>query len=202
MSTNRELRSVSGRSPAPSGAQPRARLRKPFRLSRDTYAAGHCFSVTIVVGDRKPTFVQPGRADAALDCLRQSVARYSAEVYAYCLMPDHLHLLARTPAGIRFDEFIRHFKQLTGFRLPREGTAKWVWQPSYYDHAVRREEDLGEVADYIWSNPVRAGLVQEATEYPFSGSMGALDAPDAPEGAGLRSDATPLPRSSRKETHS
>jgi putative transposase len=164
-------------------------VRKPFRLSPEVYSSGHCFSVTIVTSDRRPIFASASRATKAIACLRESAARFNAEIYAFCFMPDHLHLLARTPEGVRFDEFGRHFKQLSGFRLPREPGTVRVWQPSYYDHALRPEEALVEVASYIWDNPVRAGLVEEAGQYPFSGSIQASEAPDGPEGPGLRAQS-------------
>jgi putative transposase len=178
-------RSPAPRSPAPSGASPRLPLRKPFRLTAEVYRAGHCFSVTIVTSDRRQIFLNQATAARAIDCLSESASRYHVEVYAYCFMPDHFHLLARTPEGIRFDEFIRHFKQLTGFRLPQEPGTTRVWQPSYFDHALRREEDLEASARYILDNPVRSGLVEDAADYPFTGSFVWNLALDAPEGAVL-----------------
>ena len=99
------------------------------------------------------------------------------------------------------DEFVRHFKQLSGFRLPREPGTVRVWQPSYFDHALRREEDLEAVGNYILNNPVREGLVAEAGDYPFAGSFEWNLTPNEPEGSGLRIGATPSPNNSRKETH-
>ncbi|MBN2380988.1 hypothetical protein JXM67_14415 [candidate division WOR-3 bacterium] len=44
-----------------------------------------------------------------------------------------------------------------------------MWQRGYYDHILRKEEDLEIVANYIWGNPVRKGLAETIEEYPFSG---------------------------------
>jgi len=46
-----------------------------------------------------------------------------------------------------------------------------LWQPSFYDHVLRNDEDLPAVARYILNNPVRKGLVDHYTEYVFSGSL-------------------------------
>ncbi len=62
------------------------------------------------------------------------------------------------------------FKQRTGFAF-RDANPPLLWQKSYYDHVIRREEDIAVVARYIIGNPVRARLVKSATEYPFSGSF-------------------------------
>jgi REP element-mobilizing transposase RayT len=83
-------------------------------------------------------------------------------------MPDHLHLLVSGQDNSSLTDFVRHFKQLSGHQYKREYGAQ-LWQISYYDHVLRKEEDLLALARYIWDNPVRAGLVQDRSEYAFSG---------------------------------
>jgi len=48
--------------------------------------------------------------------------------------------------------------------LVREGP---VWQRGYYDHAVRRDEDLRRLARYMITNPLRTGLVEKVGDYPL-----------------------------------
>jgi REP element-mobilizing transposase RayT len=48
--------------------------------------------------------------------------------------------------------------------LQRQGS---LWQAQYFEHAVRRDEDLNEIVLYMLNNPVRAGLVQDFHDYPF-----------------------------------
>jgi len=62
------------------------------------------------------------------------------------------------------------FKQRTGYAF-RQTNQPLRWQKSYYDHVLRREEDIAVVARYIIGNPVRARLVKGAGEYPFFGSF-------------------------------
>jgi hypothetical protein len=45
-----------------------------------------------------------------------------------------------------------------------------MWQASFFDRALRKHEDLETVARYIFNNPVEAGLVQRAADYPFTGA--------------------------------
>jgi REP element-mobilizing transposase RayT len=49
-----------------------------------------------------------------------------------------------------------------------EGFTGMVWQRSFYDHPLRKDEDLLKVAEYIIYNPVRKGLVEDWRDYPFS----------------------------------
>ncbi|MGA9470718.1 MAG: transposase, partial [Candidatus Macondimonas sp.] len=41
-----------------------------------------------------------------------------------------------------------------------------IWQPGFHDRAMRREEDLRSAARYLVGNPLRAGLVEKAGDYP------------------------------------
>jgi len=84
----------------------------------------------------------------------------------------------------------RLFKQRSGYAYRRlTGDREVLWQKSYYDHVLRRDEDLSDAARYIWGNPVRAGLVDNARDYPYSGSLTIGDEWKV-EGGGLKSSAT------------
>ena len=65
---------------------------------------------------------------------------------------------------------MQHSKQLSGYHYKKDGGTQ-LWQKGYYDHALRLDEDVCDAALYIFANPVRAGLVAEVTDYPFSGSF-------------------------------
>ncbi len=87
-------------------------------------------------------------------------------------MPNHVHLLVATPTNFPLTKFMNGFKQLAGYRLKKSlGLSESVWQTRYFDHALRDEESLEDVANYIWHNPVRAGLVGSPSDYPYSGSL-------------------------------
>jgi hypothetical protein len=85
-------------------------------------------------------------------------------------MPDHLHVLtigtsdefnARQHADVFRRQSAYYFRQARHGRL---------WQEGYYDRVLRLEETTPTVVRYIIENPVRAGLCDDATAYPFSGS--------------------------------
>jgi REP element-mobilizing transposase RayT len=89
-------------------------------------------------------------------------------VLAYCFMPDHAHLLPEGRDDTNLIDFMKLFKQLSGYRF-KQRTSKPLWQKGYYDRVVRLEEDLEDYALYIFANPVRAGLVSDARMHGFSG---------------------------------
>jgi len=99
------------------------------------------------------------------DCCRKD----GFVIHVYCFMPDHLHLLLQGQAReSELKKCIPYFKQLSGYRF-KQKYDKNLWQPSYYDHVLRKDEDLHAVAQYILLNPVRAGLVDDYRDYPYSG---------------------------------
>jgi len=92
------------------------------------------------------------------------------KVLAYTFMPDHCHLLVYTEGNITIIDFIKKYKQITGYYFKQKYSKK-LWQKSYYDHIVRDSEDIDEFIAYIFKNPVRSGLVDDWYEYPYSGSF-------------------------------
>jgi putative transposase len=144
---------------------------KRIRLEPAAYQQGHCFSVAVATANRAHHFNSPNTVRLCLDALGQTAERYHASVFAYCFMPDHLHLLVATPLDVDLVQFVRQFKQLSAHRFRRESAPVPLWQARFYDHALRGEEKVLHVAHYIWENPVRAGLAQCPHDYPYSGSL-------------------------------
>jgi hypothetical protein len=77
------------------------------------------------------------------------------------------------------------------FRLHARGP---VWQVSFRNHRVRDCEDFQKHRGYIWLNPVRARLVANAEEYPYSSAAGRLTLDPAPQGLKPRSFEEALTR--------
>jgi len=106
----------------------------------------------------------------SLDKLQVTSKQRRVSILIYCFMPDHVHLLALTRDSTFLPDFMRDFKQATGFAFKRK-TKRKLWQKSYHDHVVRTEQSLWAAALYIAANPVRAGLVEEARDWPWTGSL-------------------------------
>ncbi|MGI8824501.1 MAG: REP-associated tyrosine transposase [Chloroflexota bacterium] len=107
-----------------------------------------------------------GEVVASLNWLR---ARRGLTLYAYCLMPDHLHLLLRVGDRLYpLAEIMRAFKSFTTHQSWKLGRRGALWQARFYDHIVRKSEDGLRIAAYILDNPVRKGLVAEAESYAWS----------------------------------
>jgi REP element-mobilizing transposase RayT len=82
-------------------------------------------------------------------------------------MPDHLHLLI-SPNGDNLIDFIRRWKSYSANLLNKSGFKGSCWQRGFYDHALRKDEDIQTTAEYIVNNPVRKQITEHWTEYPYS----------------------------------
>jgi len=124
------------------------------------YPAGYPLHATICTWQGYNAFVDHR---LALEVFRLVVEQ--EYTLAACLMPDHLHWLLADAS--RAPDAVSRFKSLST-RVSWQGSIRGrLWQRSYWDHVIRRQEDLREVAEYIIQNPVRAGLVRQADEYPW-----------------------------------
>ena len=143
--------------------------RKRIRLDPAFYRGGvQAFLVTICVVDRRPWFSQhPALADYAATEVAALAANRGAILHAWCVMPDHLHLLI---ADVDVVDFIRILKGRVAVHARRADAGRRFWQRSFHDHAPRSGEDLYCMARYVLENPVRAGIVTTASEYRWAGS--------------------------------
>lgn len=124
------------------------------------------YLVTTVTRGRARLFedLHLGRIVARTLYSEPTVAR--ATTLAYVVMPDHLHWLLQLRPGSNLGDVVRFVKGRCAFQINRAtGTGGQLWQPSFYDHALRKEEDLQNVARYVVCNPLRAGLVRRINDY-------------------------------------
>jgi putative transposase len=141
------------------------------RLTAELYADPTAIcSLTICTLNRAPLFADHGLAGICRDVLAERAGECRVALLAYCIMPDHVHILA-SPTATSLIEFVRQVKSVSTRALWHKGVAGRIWQARFYDHFLRRDEDVETVRRYILANPMRKGLVATADEYPFSGAM-------------------------------
>ena len=142
----------------------------PPRVAAFSYTGIRQYFLTFCAYMRHPVFTSEETVAAVLGQFRHSANRHGFAPLAYCLMPDHLHLLCEARAAESdLVAFVRDAKQRSGFAFARL-TGDRLWQPGFYDRVLRGEDDALAVVRYIVTNPVRAGLAREIGEYPYCGS--------------------------------
>ncbi len=118
--------------------------------------------VTFSCFHRLPLLEAPGAMETVEAVLEQTCARHQVRVYAYVLMPEHVHLLVNEPPRIVLAQFLKAFKQVASRKL--KGPREKFWQDCHYDRNVRGEKARSEVIRYIHRNPVKRGLVAKPEE--------------------------------------
>jgi putative transposase len=122
--------------------------------------------VTFSCFHRLPLLEAPGAKETVEAVLEQTRARHLARVYAYVLMPEHVHLLVNEPPRILLAQLLKAVKQMTSRKL--RGPREKFWQERYYDRNVHGEKARSEVIRYIHRNPVKRGLVEKPEDWPWS----------------------------------
>jgi putative DNA methylase len=150
------------------GALPRHRA-----FPAETVTSGQAFATMDRLLDEAregPLYLrQPAIADTIVEALQYNagvLGHYA--LHAFVVMPNHVHLLA-TPV-VPLPKLTRSLKGITARRANAllALTGNPFWQEETYDRTVRNAQEFEKIRNYIEGNPVRAGLVTEASEYRWS----------------------------------
>ena len=154
----------------------------PFKISIDTPA----LSITGVAKDRLSVFRKDSAAALACKAIDEARTSCGFLLFAYVIMPDHLHALTDAPAkpskvlqylkGIISRRVIDYLKQHEYYSsLKKLEHVDWkrnhrysLWQHDSDVFSVTSESTFMQKVNYIHSNPVRAGLVERAEDYRWS----------------------------------
>ena len=144
---------------------------KPRRLKSFSYRGYYRYFITIRSHDFKHHFVNDEVVDKLIEILKSTAEQKSFLVWAYCFMPDHVHLLIEgKKSNADMKVFVALFKQRTAYWFKRIHGVQ-LWEANYYEHVLRNDEATRAVARYIIENPVRKGMVEDYSKYPYSGSF-------------------------------
>ncbi len=108
----------------------------PYGLKRFQKAEALHF-ITFSCFHRLPLLEAPGAKNTVEAVLEQTRARHQARIYAYVLMPEHIHLLINEPPSILLAQFLKAVKQITSRKL--RGQREKFWQERYFDRNVHGE---------------------------------------------------------------
>jgi REP-associated tyrosine transposase len=141
--------------------------------------ADRTFFITTTTAQRRPVF----HHEPTVNLLIETLLHYRRErkylLHEFVVMPDHLHLLITPAPEISLERAMQFIKGGFSFRLKSRFS---VWQPSFTNHRIRDLEDYESHCEYIWLNPVRAGMVELPERYPYSSALGQFDVDPVPQG--------------------
>ena len=90
-------------------------------------------------------------------------------LHAWCIMPNHVHVLLRTFAGVPLGDIVHAWKSVSARLVAPSGVnPHGFWAPDYWDRYVRDERHWYACREYIHNNPVKAGLASVPAEWAWS----------------------------------
>lgn len=129
---------------------------------------GQTYLVTFTTHQRVDLFSNSENASCMARSLHGLSLWKDTQLLAWVVMPDHLHVLVTLGTAESLSSVVQKLKSNTARALnARNHLVGQVWAPAFHDRALRKDEDLGDVARYLVLNPVRAGLVRRVGDYPF-----------------------------------
>lgn len=128
-------------------------------------------SITIDVRGRRPWLASRQLGAAAVAALRELARVTGVSIYAYCVMPDHVHLVIGASARCDLRSFALRFKRQVERAAWATGFRERLFEVSFRGHVVRHGTQLRFVMSEVLENPVRRGLVRHWKEYPYAGSF-------------------------------
>lgn len=150
--------------------------------------------LTLTVVQWLDVFTRPFYKDIITESLKFCQEKKGLELFAWCIMTNHLHIIARAKEGYKLSDIIRDFKKFTSKQIVQEmnkdsteSRREWMlwvfkrmghkngnnqkhqfWQQNNNPIALTSNKMMEERLEYIHQNPVKAGFVWEAKDYPYS----------------------------------
>ncbi len=133
------------------------------------FAAGVLYHVIVRGNQRQKIFTSDGDYQAYTERLARYRKKYDYKLHAYCLMPNHVHLLVESshhPLAKLMQGLQQSYSQY--FNLKHRKTGH-VFEGRYKAILCQKDEYLLQLIRYIHLNPVRAGMVRSPERYRYSG---------------------------------
>ncbi|WP_258098152.1 REP-associated tyrosine transposase [Marinoscillum pacificum] len=154
---------------------------------------GYLYFVTMTVVDWVDVFTRPSYKNEIVNALKHCQQKKGLELYAWCLMTNHLHLIVSAAEGHNLSDILRDFKKHTNKSIIRiikeepESRREWLldrlefsgrynpkiknykfWQDGNDAKEIHSNEFLDQKIDYIHRNPVATEIVSEPEHYWYS----------------------------------
>ncbi|TYK65996.1 REP-associated tyrosine transposase [Colwellia echini] len=137
---------------------------KQLRKGRSS-EVGSAYHITFAVHNRLKLFSNFYTARLLISIMHREDVLSKCDTLAFVVMPDHIHwLLVLKSGGI--SALVQQVKSLFSKCYGRK-----IWQDGFYDHGIRDDEALINVARYIVANPLRAKIVSQVGCYPHWDSV-------------------------------
>jgi putative transposase len=120
--------------------------------------------------------------DLLLNVIRESRTRQRFQVHEFVFMRNHVHLILTPAPLVSLEKAMQFIKGGFSYRARREMIFNGeIWQKGYNEHRIRDADEYAKHVEYLWMNPVKAGLVEHPEEYPYSSARLNAEVDPAPQ---------------------
>ena len=186
-----------------------ASLHQKYKTCKRWNEPGHAHELTFSCFRRLPLLSKDRTRAWFLEAVDRARVRHEFDVWAYVIMPEHVHLLVhprrhsydvsaalkaiKWPVAIRAKRYLERYAspwlvRLTDVSPDGRAVVRFWQRGGGYDRNVPDERALGAMIEYIHANPVRRGLVPTPEDWPWSSARWYAGQRDVP----LRIDETIL----------
>ena len=145
------------------------------------YVQNYSYYLTVVTQNRRPILID--NIELLRDSFRRSKKRYDYVLNAIVILPDHMHMIITPQNPKDYSKIIAHIKRSFTYGLDMEikeesrfnlsassyrRNLSGVWQKRFYEHTIRDEKDYAEILNYIYTNPIKHGLVENVNDWKYS----------------------------------
>ncbi len=139
-----------------------------MRLLKTFSMQGVSFFATTKTSMGRRLLQSERNAGLLIDVLRSLVAEHKFQLHDFVIMPYHVHLLLELDCMMTIEKAMQLVKGRFSYRLKKEqGYEGEVWQRGFSEVQVMDARGMEKCRDYIATNPLKAGLVSSADEFPF-----------------------------------
>jgi len=125
--------------------------------------------ITTNVAARIPLFQSTAAAQLLLQVIGEVGQETRFKLFAFAIMPEHLHLVLALPEGQSMGRAMQLIKGRFSARYHRlVGGSGQVWQGRYHERVLRNERELMAAIEYVHNNPVKAGLASQVEAFSWS----------------------------------
>jgi putative transposase len=146
-------------------------MAKPSRPSNPADATGEprTFFVTTSTAGGRSLFQTARMAELLIDVLRSQMRNKRLAIHEFVIMPNHVHVLLTVPGNLSIEKAVQLIKGGFSYRAGKELAYRGeIWQRGFSEVRIADPKSFEQHCDYIFNNPVKAGLANAPDEYAFS----------------------------------
>ncbi|MGG7750997.1 transposase [Klebsiella aerogenes] len=131
---------------------------------RRSYIPGGCWFFTVNLQNRHSDLLT-----RHIDHLRAAIAcakrKRPLQINSWVVLPEHMHCIWTLPEGD--SDYSGRWREIKK-SFTRALAQNQIWQPRFWEHAIRNDEDYRRHMDYVYINPVKHRLVGRVSDWPYS----------------------------------